>query len=35
MYPEYKAHRPDAPEDLTLQMPYFRPLVDALALAES
>ncbi|MBP6839742.1 MAG: DNA polymerase I [Kofleriaceae bacterium] len=29
LYPDYKAHRPDAPEDLTLQMPYFRPLVDA------
>jgi DNA polymerase-1 len=23
LYPDYKAHRPPAPEDLTVQMPYF------------
>ncbi len=30
MYPEYKAHRPPTPEDLVIQMPYFRRVVEAL-----
>ncbi|MEZ4368720.1 MAG: DNA polymerase I [Kofleriaceae bacterium] len=30
LYPEYKAHRPDTPEDLVVQMPYFSRLVEAL-----
>ncbi|MBK9032890.1 MAG: DNA polymerase I [Myxococcales bacterium] len=30
IYPEYKAHRPPAPEDLAIQMPRFAPLVEAL-----
>ena len=30
MYPEYKAHRPPTPEDLVVQMPYFRRLVEAM-----
>jgi DNA polymerase-1 len=29
IYPEYKANRSTAPEELTIQMPFFRPLVDA------
>ncbi len=30
IYPAYKATRPPPPEDLGLQMPYFRPLVEAM-----
>jgi DNA polymerase-1 len=30
IFPEYKAHRPPAPEDLAIQMPRFAPLVEAL-----
>ena len=30
LYPEYKAHRPPTPEDLVVQMPYFRRLVEAM-----
>jgi DNA polymerase-1 len=30
IYPEYKANRPPAPEDLAIQMPRFAPLVAAL-----
>jgi len=30
MYPEYKAHRPPTPEDLAIQLPYFRRIVEAL-----
>jgi DNA polymerase I len=30
IYPEYKANRPPAPEDLAIQMPRFAPLVEAL-----
>ncbi len=30
IYPEYKATRPPPPEDLAIQMPYFRPLVEAM-----
>jgi DNA polymerase-1 len=30
IYADYKAHRPPAPEDLQIQMPYFRPIVDAM-----
>ncbi|MBP9085375.1 MAG: DNA polymerase I [Kofleriaceae bacterium] len=30
MYPAYKAHRPPTPEDLVIQMPYFRRVVEAL-----
>jgi DNA polymerase I len=30
MYPEYKAHRPPTPEDLQIQMPYFRRIVEAM-----
>ncbi|MCA9676918.1 MAG: hypothetical protein KC464_17925, partial [Myxococcales bacterium] len=29
IYPEYKAHRPPAPEELQIQMPYFRQLAEA------
>ncbi|MEJ2688503.1 MAG: DNA polymerase I [Deltaproteobacteria bacterium] len=29
MYPEYKAHRPPMPEDLAVQLPYIRRVVDA------
>jgi DNA polymerase I len=29
LYPDYKAHRPPMPDDLRLQMPYFRQIVDA------
>jgi DNA polymerase-1 len=29
IFPEYKANRSQAPEELTIQMPFFRPLVDA------
>ena len=29
IFPAYKANRSEAPEELTIQMPYFRPLVDA------
>jgi DNA polymerase-1 len=28
IYPEYKAHRPPPPEDLAIQMPYFRQIVE-------
>ncbi|MBL8627066.1 MAG: DNA polymerase I [Myxococcales bacterium] len=30
IFPEYKANRPPAPEDLAIQMPRFAPLVEAL-----
>jgi DNA polymerase I len=30
LYAEYKANRPDPPEELGLQMPYFRKIVDAM-----
>src|SRR5690349_6660934 len=30
LYSEYKANRPDPPEELGLQMPYFRQIVDAM-----
>ncbi len=30
LYPQYKAHRPDPPEELTVQMPYFRQIVQGL-----
>src|SRR5688572_6031967 len=30
IYSDYKAHRPPAPEDLQIQMPYFRPIVEAM-----
>lgn len=30
LYPEYKAHRPDPPEELVVQMPYFRKIVQGL-----
>ena len=30
IYPEYKANRSAPPEDLQVQMPYFRPIVDGL-----
>ncbi len=30
IFPAYKANRPPAPEDLAIQMPYFRPLVEAM-----
>jgi len=30
LYPEYKAHRPPTPEDLAIQLPYFRRIVEAL-----
>src|SRR4051812_26840797 len=29
IFPEYKANRSTAPEELTIQMPFFRPLVEA------
>ncbi len=32
LYPEYKAQRTPPPEELVQQLPYFRPLVDALGL---
>jgi len=28
IFPDYKAHRPPPPEDLEVQMPYFRPIVE-------
>ncbi|MBD3235617.1 MAG: DNA polymerase I, partial [Candidatus Eisenbacteria bacterium] len=31
-YPDYKAHRPEMPEELAAQMPYVGPLVEALGL---
>jgi DNA polymerase I len=30
LYPDYKAHRPDPPEELVVQMPYFRQIVQGL-----
>ena len=30
IFPEYKANRPPAPDDLAVQMPTFRPLVEAM-----
>ena len=30
LYPEYKAHRKEMPEDLRVQLPYFRRVVEAL-----
>jgi DNA polymerase I len=30
LYPEYKAHRPDPPDELVIQMPYFRQIVQGL-----
>ncbi|MBK9069972.1 MAG: DNA polymerase I [Myxococcales bacterium] len=30
MYPEYKANRPEAPEDLEIQFPFFRRVVEAM-----
>ncbi|MEZ4359800.1 MAG: DNA polymerase I [Kofleriaceae bacterium] len=30
LYPDYKAHRPDPPEELAVQMPYFRQIVQGL-----
>lgn len=30
LYPEYKAHRPPTPEDLAIQLPYFRQITEAL-----
>ncbi len=30
LYPDYKAHRPDPPEELAVQMPYFRKIVQGL-----
>ncbi len=30
IFPEYKAHRPPPPEDLAIQMPYFRKIVDGM-----
>jgi DNA polymerase I len=30
LYPDYKAHRPDPPEELVVQMPYFRKIVQGL-----
>jgi DNA polymerase I len=30
LYPDYKAHRPDPPDELAVQMPYFRQIVQGL-----
>ncbi|MCE9571643.1 MAG: DNA polymerase I [Deltaproteobacteria bacterium] len=30
IFPEYKAHRPPPPEDLAIQMPYFRQIVEGM-----
>lgn len=33
LFAPYKAHRPPPPEDLVVQFPYFRPMMDAMGLA--
>ncbi len=34
LYPEYKANRPEMPDDLSIQIPYVRKVVDALGIAQ-